>query len=335
MFPSSSGPPSSQPSSHPSRHCCGGAYGNNTSTEPGFVWDQYYHPIFLANLRARGFFVLHDVLNASVVASMHAQLDRQEAEYARVDRSKASRFLHPLAIEWQPNRPKLIIWPDPNTPNVSKALPIFEPKALDKSGFAAALHQMSEAMEGSFAAALNELFFVAHELLRGRSSKTAYDRAVDYRKLVSTGFSSVVSGSAYPGSQFQNPHWDVKQQYGAQLMTINVNTVDVPDRSWAPFEIWPATHLVNFHTDVAPFSRAGPRREAFPAGGEFTNRVCWTCHPEVSSLASIWPSTVITGLRRGAIIVRNPATWHRGTPNEATGPRHMLAFGFQKQSGRI
>ena len=82
------------------------------------MWDQHYHPIFLANLRSRGFFVLHDVLNASVVASMHAQLDQQEAEYARADRSKASRFLHPLAIEWQPNRPKLILWPDPNTPNV-------------------------------------------------------------------------------------------------------------------------------------------------------------------------------------------------------------------------
>ena len=68
--------------------------------------------------------------------------------------------------------------------------------------------------------------------------------------------------------------------------------------------------------------------------GEVLTAVVRTCihrepePQEMTALTNTWPSAVLTGLRKGDVIVRRLDTWHRGTPHKGDAVRHMLAFIF-------
>lgn len=321
--------------------CCGGFFSNVANAERPLVWDGHYHPLMLANLHARGVFVLRGLLDAAVVARLHTLLEAQAAGMAQ-----RALFNHPLGIEHMPGRVKLWLWPNhgPNTTSKSLRVAVVDKASstiitdgvADANAYLEALGEMAEALEGSIFAALSPLFFLGQSLTRLQTTHEAFDPVVPYHELYRKHLKYVVSGSAYPGAPFQNPHWDVTQKEGAEVVTINVNTVDIPDTSWAPIEIWPTTHLINPKHVFPPFGAAGtmsnprPEHMRYPQLGEWVNRVCYTCYPEMNALTNVWPSSVMTGLRRGDVIVRNPSAWHRGTAHEASGPRHLLAFGFKR-----
>ena len=54
------------------------------------------------------------------------------------------------------------------------------------------------------------------------------------------------------------------------------------------------------------------------------------CFPEILSIAQLWPSALLHS-SLGDMVVRNPSTWHRGTPNSLASPRHMLSFIFRRR----
>ena len=165
-----------------------------------------------------------------------------------------------------------------------------------------------------------------------------------------------VSGSPHPGSVFQNVHWDVPREMGAKMITVNFALIDVPDRrsvcpvsffacrderhtilcdipllcsifprerSFGPFEIWPSTQ--NLHPEQI---FANPTPYAHARGGDFQ---CFKCYEEIHALTRLWPSYVLL-TQLGDAIIRNPATWHRGTQHKAAKPRHMVAFNFRRKS---
>ena len=49
------------------------------------------------------------------------------------------------------------------------------------------------------------------------------------------------------------------------------------------------------------------------------------------ALTRLWPSYVLL-TQLGDAIIRNQATWHRGTQHKAAKPRHMVAFNFRRKS---
>ena len=54
------------------------------------------------------------------------------------------------------------------------------------------------------------------------------------------------------------------------------------------------------------------------------------CFHEILSIARLWPSARVHSTL-GDMVVRNPSTWHRGTPNRQAQSRHMLTFLFKRK----
>jgi hypothetical protein len=174
---------------------------------------------------------------------------------------------------------------------------------------------------------LQSIFFVAYHLvldsaalLRASSPSLAIDPQKDYfRALMDLTNGSLVihDNEARVGSLHQNAHWDMSNWMADHLL-IDVPLLDVLPGG-GPLEVWPGTHSASYeHTFV--------RFEELLIGGKLAaHRQYYRCFPEMEALVQLWPSALIHS-RLGDIILRNPATWHRGTPNRAARTRHMLTL---------
>ena len=173
--------------------------------------------------------------------------------------------------------------------------------------------------------ALNQFgpgLFMALNLLKG--DKTVdFSNTTDYKKEIFAAGRNIHSHNnvALPGAVFQNPHWDVanshKNIHG--MVLVDVPLVDVT-RMNAPIEIWKGTQKLNYEeifanpTEIVPVSN--------------TYRQYWHCFDGMLEAAHQRPSAIIQS-RAGDVLLRNPSTWHRGSPNNATRPRDMITILIQ------
>ena len=162
----------------------------------------------------------------------------------------------------------------------------------------------------------------------GRRSKRAgiavpavMDPSVDYRNLLA-GVASwkIHLNAAFPGAVFQNPHYDIRStETQKQALFIDVPLANVESLSGAPLEVWPGTNNA-VYGEVLAHPKVWV--SATPCSRQYFN-----CYPEVQALAQLWPSALRYSTI-GEATVRNPATWHRGTPNALGVARDQFLFMF-------
>ena len=182
----------------------------------------------------------------------------------------------------------------------------------------------------------NAVYFIAYCILmlptRGKRSKRAgtvsalpavMDPAVNYRELLAKVAEwKIHMNAAFPGAVFQNPHYDIRStDTQKQPLFIDIPLANVESRSGAPLEVWPGTNNAVYGevlTHPKPWLAAAP-----------CSRQYFNCFPEVQALAQLWPSTLRFSTI-GEATVRNPAMWHRGTPNDLGIVRDQFLFMFTR-----
>lgn len=251
----------------------------------GHVVDQPLH----ATLAAQGAFTLRRVIDPESCRRVQAHLEfGGRAGLPMADRTASNRG--------QPGRLKNLIYSE----------------ELHRSGMLPLLPVLDELWN------MTSLWFVAHEILTGSSDRPA-DPSLDYRNLVSELVTITIhNNAAMPQrSTFQNPHWDVRNDFEAKFVFVDIPLVSVLDPAAGPLEVWPATHSARYSKvfrDAAPILRQGPAERQY-----------WHCFGEMMNLTRAWPSS-LHFTEVGDIIVRNPATWHRGTPNRKAHVRDMITI---------
>lgn len=173
---------------------------------------------------------------------------------------------------------------------------------------------------------LQSLFFVAFHLLLPTPDYDAHgqlDSKTDYlqKVLEVATLYGVMDNLNRPGSTFQNPHWDYPN-WDSGWLVIDVPLSDVRPGG-GPIEIWPGTQHLRYDQTFVHSQQILRIREAEP-------RQYSKCFPEILSIAQLWPSALLHS-SLGDMVVRNPSTWHRGTPNSLASPRHMLSFIFRRR----
>ena len=291
-----------KPASNPPHgQCCHARtanYSHFASSEAGgseFVYDGNYHPALRSSLHARGVFVLKRLVDTTVLNEMQSMLTRQAVPGKT----------HPLMVQYQPNRPKLGLYPG-------------YPFNVTGRHASPQLQEFAHALEREWFGRLNPTFFIVYHLLSDRTEPAKYNQSNDYfQQVMRIATMESVSGSPVSGSVFQNVHWDVRAEVGAHMVTVNFALIDVPDRSFGPFEIWPGTQSLSLHPEQV-FAHAAKYITA--RGDAFQ---CFNCYDEINALTRLWPSFVVL-TQLGDAIIRFPSTWHRGTPlTAAATQRHM------------
>lgn len=112
------------------------------------------------------------------------------------------------------------------------------------------------------------------------------------------------SNTAMPGSEYQHVHSDTASLFPEQDLTLppHALVVNFPLADFTlengPLEVWPGTHRI-------PESLRKPSRIE-------------------AATRSVEPEQVL--LCAGDVLIRDIRMWHRGTPNQTTTPRPMLAL---------
>jgi ectoine hydroxylase-related dioxygenase (phytanoyl-CoA dioxygenase family) len=117
----------------------------------------------------------------------------------------------------------------------------------------------------------------------------------------------ISSDTCCDGSVFQAPHRDCapSDSKSTDLLCVNVPLMDCGLHN-GPLELWPGTHLwKNFLEHHLVWAVQDGRNRGMDE--------------LVTHLRS-----VKVELRPGDVLVRNPGTWHRGTPNPLPQPRTMM-----------
>ena len=118
----------------------------------------------------------------------------------------------------------------------------------------------------------------------------------------------------YPGSTTQRLHMDTKHRSspGEPARPTHDLVVNIPPSAMhsgnGAIELWPGTHhLAYFSKDnrIDPATEAEERRRRAP---------------------------VQASLQPGDVLIRDMRLWHRGVPNEASRPRHMVALVYTARS---
>ena len=149
------------------------------------------------------------------------------------------------------------------------------------------------------------------------------DPAVNYRELLAKVAEwKIHINAAFPGAVFQNPHYDIRStDTQKQPLFIDIPLASVESRSGAPLEVWPGTNNAVYGEVL---THPKPWLAATPCSRQYFN-----CFPEVQALAQQWPSALRFSTI-GEATVRNPATWHRGTPNDLGVVRDQFLFMFTR-----
>ena len=274
-----------------------------------------------ASFTTYGFFALRDAVPAASLRALTARYLPLGYE----QRSRGFALVRQYGCEQQPRRLKIKIT---NT-SADSAKGVF---AGVTDEFAKILRD-TQAIIRSF----NTLYFIVYCILMhptpGRRSKRAHavsaspvvmDPAVDYREsLARVAEWKIHINAAFPGAVFQNPHYDVRStDTQKQPLFIDVPLANVESRSGAPLEVWPGTNNA-VYGQVLTHPKAWI--SATPCSRQY-----FDCYPEVQALAQLWPSTLRFSTI-GEATVRNPATWHRGTPNDLGVVRDQLLFMFTRR----
>ena len=120
-------------------------------------------------------------------------------------------------------------------------------------------------------------------------------------------FNGLYSGNSNcPGSETQPLHRDVDHLWSgltvahpAASLVVNIATHDV-DEDNGSIELWPGSHLdPTFGSVISAEAEAERRATAPPVRGN---------------------------TRKGSVLIRDMRLWHRGMPNRADRPRHMIAM---------
>ena len=149
------------------------------------------------------------------------------------------------------------------------------------------------------------------------------DPAVNYRELLAKVAEwKIHINAAFPGAVFQNPHYDIRStDTQKQPLFIDIPLANVESRSGAPLEVWPGTNNAVYGEVL---THPKPWLAATPCSRQYFN-----CFPEVQALAQLWPSALRFSTI-GEATVRNPAMWHRGTPNDLGVVRDQFLFMFTR-----
>ena len=169
---------------------------------------------------------------------------------------------------------------------------------------------------------LNPALFMAFNFLVGNNG-SIMNRTVNYEHKLRSIQKNIHTHNnvALPGSVFQNPHWDVPNTLPTSrgMVLIDMPLIDV-NYETAPLEIWKGTHKIRYQdafsnpTDIVQESN--------------TNRQYWHCWDEILEAASKYPSAVVQS-KIGDVVLRNPSTWHRGSPNNESIARDMITMLIQ------
>ena len=162
--------------------------------------------------------------------------------------------------------------------------------------------------------------FMAYNLVKGEPRATEMDNTTNFERAISEMGHGMHSHNnvALPGAVYQNPHWDVSNTYPKieDMVLMDVPLVDVTYKN-APLEIWKSTHRVDYKQlfdDPDPIVRT-PN----------TFRQYWHCFEGMVDAARQRPSAIVRSTA-GDAVLRNPSTWHRGTPNNETSARDMITI---------
>ena len=169
----------------------------------------------------------------------------------------------------------------------------------------------------------NRLYFMAWHLLGlAKGDNTTYSSTTNYLSLIErTHKMSVNNAASHPNCVFQNPHWDSLDR---TMLSLDVPLVDVDERN-APFQIWPETHEMPYHSVLM-------QPEPVMVASN-TQRQYYACPHQLLALARSWPSVIQTSLL-GDVMVRWMRTWHRGTPNPTSKTRDMLTIYFRPRGSQ-
>ena len=171
---------------------------------------------------------------------------------------------------------------------------------------------------------LQSVFFLAFHLLLPSPDYATHgqlDPSTDYLdKVLDIATLEIMGNENQPGSTFQNPHWDYPKQVQGFLF-IEVPLTEVAPGG-GPLEVWPGTHLLLYNETFDH-----PNAILRNSGSE--ERQYTKCFHEMLVAARKRPSMLVYS-SLGDIIVRNPWTWHRGTPNRQAHTRHILTFIFRR-----
>ena len=182
----------------------------------------------------------------------------------------------------------------------------------------------------SIVKSFNKVYFIAYCILKQAASRrtslskptVVMDPSVDYRaRLAKIAQWKIHINAAFPGSVYQNPHYDVSREGAARTpLFIDIPLATVDNRLGAPLEVWPATQK-------AVYEQTLPHSQGWTSQITPCERQYFYCWPEVQALSKRWPSALRYSTL-GEATVRNPATWHRGTPNELGVVRDQFLFMF-------
>jgi hypothetical protein len=168
---------------------------------------------------------------------------------------------------------------------------------------------------------LTPIFYAVHRLLVGGDQP--FDAAEDYLAALERDRCSLRLVNVdvnCMGSSLQHPHRDIPTSWRTDVLFANLVLTRCGAEN-GPLEIWPGTHLLR---DRSVFSTVFRRK------GGSRNQVLRGSSTEMTELAEHLPSDLVHAAP-GDVIIRDPATFHRGTPSRDPEERPMLLMMFERR----
>jgi len=294
-----------------------GEFGNSSERSNLFNFENAFLPEHWATFTTQGYFAMRDLVSADSLRAISARY----WPFGYEARASGFRLVQQSGCMQQPRRLKIKI--TNSSADVSAGV------------FSGITKQFANIVRDtqSIVKSFNNVYFIAYCILTQRGGnrrrlfpksvgRIVMDPSIDYRaKLARIAQWKIHINAAFPGSVYQNPHYDVSREGAATMpLFIDIPLATVDSQLGAPLEVWPATQN-------AVYSQALPHSKAWTSHITPCERQYFYCWPEVQELSKRWPSALRYSTL-GEATVRNPATWHRGTPNELKVVRDQFLFMF-------
>ena len=288
----------------------------NSSLESSnlFHFENAFLPEHWATFTTQGYFAMRDLVSADSLRAISARYQ----PFGYEARASGFRLVQQSGCMQQPRRLKIKI--TNSSADVSAGVFSGIPEQF------ANIVRDTQSIVKSF----NKVYFIAYCILTQAASRrtslskptVVMDPSVDYRaRLAKIAQWKIHINAAFPGAVYQNPHYDVSREGAARTpLFIDIPLATVDNRLGAPLEVWPATQN-------AVYEHTLPHSQAWTSQITPCERQYFYCWPEVQVLSKRWPSALRYSTL-GEATVRNPATWHRGTPNELGVVRDQFLFMF-------